>query len=827
MAPNETDKLPHILLKDTALTEPYTPFPSRGKTFKLPPRDRQAHGQKLLRKFEQLRHDSDQLIKEQKAYGIDAGNGIYVQFESDPEFELKFESLEVIRSGIELLAVQMVGGKNLATVFVPEGKLDILTKKVADYLKKETPKGLPRNKELVESVGDIRRAALEALWTDDKAIFPRTDDQKIWWEVWLRSGDDPKGIVQFFKEHAERIGITVNGEVIQFPDRTVVAAHGTKAQMSRSVKLLNCVAELRMTKETADFFSEMDAIEQREWMEDLQGRVSPPSGDFPVACLLDTGVNRLHPLLVNYLDDSDMHAYDPSWNETDNNGHGTEMAGLVLYGDLVEALASPGTVRLTHNLESVKVLPSRGQNPPHLYGDITAESIARAEVQNPVQNRVVCLTVSATDDRDRGRPSSWSARIDNLCSGFDDYDSQRLIVVAAGNTPAEDRHHYPNSNMSDFGIHDPGQSWNAITVGSYTEKEKIDPNKYPGWSVIAPLGDLSPCSSTSMTWQRPWPTKPDVVFEGGNMAIDPVDGNADYVDSLQLLSTHFQHAVKPFVTTGDTSAATALATRMAAILMAQYPDYWPETIRALIVHSAEWTEKMRERFRLQKKRDYENLLRYAGYGVPDLNRALWSAENTVTLIAQDSLQPFEKRNSSYVTNDLNLHQLPWPVEVLQELGETEVEMRVTLSYFVESNPARRGWGRKYSYASHGLRFDVKRPLETFDGFRQRINRKARDEEGGRSTEPPADKEWVLGPNLRKHGSIHSDTWRGTAASLAERGYVAVYPVIGWWRENPRHQRWNKHARYSLVVSIRSPETEVEFYSVVKNIVRQPVEIKIS
>jgi hypothetical protein len=413
-----------------------------------------------------------------------------------------------------------------------------------------------------------------------------------------------------------------------------------------------------------------------------------------------------------------------------------------------------------------------------------------------------------------------------LCSGFDD-DFQRLIFVAAGNTPEDDRHHYPHSNMGDFGIHDPGQAWNAITVGAYTEKGDIDPTKYPGWSTIAQVGDLSPCSSTSMTWQRPWPTKPDIVFEGGNMAIDPTVGNADYVDSLQLLSTYFQHTIKPFVTTGDTSAATALATRMAAVLMAQYPDYWPETIRALMVHSADWTEKMLERFSPRKKKDYENLLRYAGYGVPDINRALWSAENTVTLIAQDSLQPFEKKGSSYVTRDLNLHQIPWPAEVLQELGETEVELRVTLSYFIESNPARRGWGRKYSYASHGLRFDVKRPLETLDAFRQRINQKARDEEGGRVTESPTDKEWVLGPNLRKHGSIHSDMWRGTAASLAGRGYVAVFPVIGWWRESPRHQKWKKRARYSLVMSIRSPEIEVELYTAVQNIIKQPIEIKIS
>lgn len=826
MAQNETDKLPHILIADTAHTEPYTPIPSRGRTFKLPQRQRQLHGQRLLRQFDRLRQETDAIIAEQKAFGIDAGNGIYVQFESDPEFELKFESLEALRSGIELLAVQTFQKKTLATVFVPERKLNILIDKVADYLEKETPKGVAKNKQLVESIAEIQKAALEALWTDDRELLPEADNQEIWWEVWLRTGDDPLGIVGFFKEHAQRIGISVSNEIINFPDRTVVAVYGTKDQMSKSVKLLNCIAELRLAKETADFFTAMDAIEQREWVDDLENRVNPPPDGCPVACILDTGINNSHPLLIEVLDGSDMHAYNPSWNVTDHHGHGTEMAGLAIYGDLVEVMTNAGTIELTHDLESVKILPPHGQNPPQLYGDITAESIARTEVQNPNRKRVVCLAVSATDDRDRGRPSSWSARIDNLCSGFDD-DYQRLILIAAGNTPIEDRHHYPYSNMSDFGIHDPGQSWNAITVGAFTEKGSLDPADYPGWTLIAPIGDLSPCSSTSMTWQRPWPIKPDIVFEGGNMAIDPAAGNADYVDSLQLLSTHYRHNLKPLVPTGDTSAAAALAVRMAAILMAQYPDYWAETIRALIIHSAEWTEKMMERFNPQTKREYENLLRYGGFGVPNLGRALWSAENAVTLIAQDSLQPFEKKSSRYVTRDLNLHQIPWPAEILQELGETEVEMRVTLSYFVESNPARRGWGRKYSYASHGLRFDVKRPLETFNKFRARINQKARDEEGGRTTESPADSEWILGSNLRKLGSIHSDTWRGTAASLAERGYIAVYPVIGWWRESPRHQRWNKRARYSLVVSIRSPETDVELYSAVQTIIRQPVEITIS
>lgn len=146
MPDNDPNKLSHILIANTARTEPYTSPSSGGKTFELPQRQRLTHGQKLQRQFDQLREESQGVIAEQKAFGIDAGNGIYIQFESEPEFELKFESLEAIRSGIELLAVQQIDNKTYATVFVPEGKLDILAKKVADYLEKDTKKGQPRNK---------------------------------------------------------------------------------------------------------------------------------------------------------------------------------------------------------------------------------------------------------------------------------------------------------------------------------------------------------------------------------------------------------------------------------------------------------------------------------------------------------------------------------------------------------------------------------------------------------------------------------------------------------------------------------------------------------
>lgn len=172
---------------------------------------------------------------------------------------------------------------------------------------------------------------------------------------------------------------------------------------------------------------------------------------------------------------------------------------------------------------------------------------------------------------------------------------------------------------------------------------------------------------------------------------------------------------------------------------------------------------------------------------------------------------------------MSIHSLPWPVEVLQGLGETPVEMRVTLSYFIEPNPARRGWKAKHRYASHGLRFDVKTPLESLDEFRQRINKAARDEEYERSSSSDSPR-WFLGPDIRSLGSLHSDRWTGTAVELADRGFIAVYPVIGWWRERHQLEKWNKHARYSLVVTIRTPETEVDVYTPVANMIATEIDL---
>ena len=838
----------HFLLKGVTEIEP---FRSRGmgQRREVPVRNRQQHSSNLREQLAEVQASSDSAVAIQRDSGITEGLGISVEFESFPDIDLAFESLSREKSGIELLNVRRddsraEGEVTQATVFVPDGKITHFEDLIRDYVdQKKNARGHPRdNQRLVDAILRIRAATLRALWTDTSE-FPSEDEGALWWEVWLPAGKDRQGVLSGFRARVAAMepgfaaAIESNNSMdtqtvdasmrvaegqIYFPERTIILVHASVTQMQQSILLLNSIAELRRARDTAEFIDSLLPDEQQEWLDNLITRsIYPLEGDtVPHVCLLDTGVNRGHRLLEPALAASDVHTVQPSWGTDDGDGHGTEMAGLALAGNLLEHLVTGDTIHFPHRLESVKLLPFDGANGggPVLHGYITSEAVSRPEIQAPDRLRVFGMAVTARDGRGRGQPSAWSAAIDKLAADMDAQGANpRLLALSAGNTQYGDWGLYPASNDTD-GIHDPGQAWNALTVGAYTDLVEITEPDVNGHWAIAPGGALSPFSTTSLTWQDSWPLKPDVVLEGGNVAQSPL--GPCQMDSLSLLTAFHKPNERPFTTTCATSAATAQAARLAALVMAEYPELWPETIRGLIVHSAEWTQAMLQSYlpgdRTPTKTDYARLIRRCGFGVPDLNRALWSLANSLTMVIEETLHPFRRVKSQLpVLRDMQLHSLPWPVEILEDLGDEPVEMRVTLSYFIEPNPSNRGVRSRYRYESHGLRFDVKRPRESVLDFRSRINLAARgEEEGVRSTD--TDSSWLIGPQQRHKGSIHSDIWRGTASDLASRGYVAVYPTAGWWKTRPTLERYDQPARYSLIVSISTPQTTIDLYTDVES-----------
>lgn len=825
------ERYSHILLEGFTEPEPFRSPQMGGSQKAIPNRNRRNQSTILLNQLNEVRNEfeSSRGIQEEAEMLDDLG--IQVEFESFPDIELAFDRLARERSGIELRNIRHLDNLTFANVFVPDGKLGHFERLITDYLeeKKDSIGRSRDNQRLIDTIRRIRAATLQSLWTDEKE-FPSEGNKQIWWETWLASRGNGENAAQIFRNLAETQGIFVQRGDLIFPERVVLLLRASIEQMQQSMPVLNCIAELRHPRETAEFFDSLTPTEQEEWLSDFLNRTEfmPVGSNIPHVCLLDTGVNRGHSLISPALDRIDMYTVKPGWGTDDSEGHGTRMAGLSLFGDMTALLTSNDTVEIKHRLESVKLLLKDGETgtDPHHHGYLTVEAVAHPEIKFPERARIFGMTITARDNRDRGQPSAWSSSLDHLASDADaDGQNPRLLIVAAGNIEnLRAISEYPTSNDSD-GIHDPAQAWNVLTVGACTDLVSIDNPDAGSYRTIANQGGLSPFSTTSLLWQEHWPMKPDVVLEGGNAAKDSL--GAVSMPSLSLLTTHHHPADRAFITTNATSAATALASRMTAQIMAEYPQLWPETVRALIAHSAEWTDSMRHSYLPRRnqlrKGDYVQLIRRCGFGKPDLERALWSVANSLTMVVQDNLNPFKRDQGKPVSlNEMNLHRLPWPIEGLLDLSETEVEMRVTLSYFIEPNPSTRGVRSRYRYESHGLRFDIKRPTETVDEFRRRVNQIAREETNDSSVSSE-DQGWLIGPNGRHKGSLHGDIWQGSAADLAERGCIAVYPTTGWWKTRQALEQYDREARYSLVVSIKAPEIDIDLYTEVVN--KVPVAIE--
>lgn len=822
------DRRRHLVLANTSTAQAFTAPSSGGGSSAVPVLDRAQHGNALKAQLLALRQVVQQAVAAQKEQGLESGLGLQVQFVGQPDVALAFESLgyEVGKDAqkkIEVLSVRVDGDTTYANVFVPDGKLAHFEKYVEDYLaeRKNVRGHALDHHALLNTISAIRRAEVRALWTDDPTLLPQDPAEAIWWEVWLPVRGDRQAVLADFRKLAALAECQVSDHHISFPERTVVLMFGSEQQFSTSVMTLNRVAELRRAKETAHFFDGMTPVEQQEWVDETLARLTVASDEdsTPRVCLLDSGVNRAHPLVAPFVGSADLHTVNPAWGVDDTANHGTGLAGLVALGDLSAALATAEPLVVSHRLESVKLTPEQGANAgdSRQHGYLFAEAVSRPEIAAPNRPRVFTSAVTSDDERDRGRPSAWSSTVDRLASDYDgDGQFPRLFVLCAGNTQdAQSWNAYPVS-LGSRGIRDPGQAWNALTVGAYTEKVTITEPDAQGFVPVAPSGGLSPFTRTSNGWASAWPLKPDVVFEGGNVGKDGL--GAIGINSLNLLTVHNLPQERLFTTTNATSAASALGARMAAQLMAAYPALRPETIRALIVHSAEWTAAMRTVYLPAhghpSKSDYVNLIRHCGWGVPSLERALWSAGNSLTLVVEDLVHPFKKvTGKGVVSRDMNLHALPWPKAQLEALPpDTQVELCITLSYFIEPNPSARGTSSKFYYPSHRLRFDVQRPLDaTTDDFVARINAAAEREDDGDPIDP-RDPNWLLGDRQRHRGSLHQDIWRGTAAELANRGFIAVYPAKGWWRTRPAQERYDLPARYSLIVSIRTPETNVDLYT---------------
>lgn len=847
--------LPHIIVPIDPRPEPFQGVgSSRNGDDRNPIANPNEHGRRLSRELKEA-------LEAASPNGEIEREGTYITFESFPGLELALNSLDPRLRGEhpELVAVRKVASAEgeifEATVYIPDGQKQYFVKKLNQYVETST-EDKRKNANLVEGIKRIGRATVRELWTDPDEEFPDADNVAQWWELWLRNKDGKER--ERLESFAERDGLKTSANYLGFGDRTVVLIEATVEQLTTAFESLDDLAEIRRPHEIPTVLSDLAPREQKEWLDDLSHRTTYADKFAPTVCILDRGVDSSHPLLAPALEKGSLHSASQEWqHDPVRRSHGTEMAGLALFGDLQTLFRTLHPVNLKHQLESVKILSDADgdEHEPDVYGAVTARAVDQPEITNIDRKRVFMMAVTAQQSAESttaGRPTGWSAAIDALAYGraIDDTKTQltyldrnerrhpRLFVVSAGNIRLQEPRDHSIDLMDDHlersdgaPVEDPAQAWNAITVGAYSETDDMDgaPKEFKGYVPIAERGELSPTSRTSVSFEKHhWPFKPEVVAAGGNLALSPNRNSVDTPPNLGILTTRLSTHGQGYLTeTRDTSAATAQVASIAAGIYAAYPQLNPEAVRALLVHSARWTEAMKPNFdgKLKKAELTEKLRRY-GMGVPSLERAIYSATDALTLVQESSIRPFEKsaNRSERSIREMNLHELPWPTNQLYELAGTEVSMRVTLSYFIEPNPSRRGWKGRYAYPSFGLRFATKKRDEDIEQFRKRINKRARLE-GEVSPEQKTEEGWLFGSTQHKApGSLHTDIWTGDAADLANKGAIAIYPVGGWWKFNKDADQSDLGVNYSLVVSIESPETEVDLWTPVSQLISAPIEV---
>ncbi len=790
------------------------------------PRIRAQHGARLQAEMQAAFVDADAALPQDDR--LEPPQGIFLEVElrkgSNPEATLE-RKRDKVRPGAVLTSEDQ---KVRVVLFVPDDARPILQSILDEYTGGDVnARGEPPKKDKVEPIEAIRRARLETFWTDEPNALPQQPEDEIWWEAWCYSGMEDK-----VREAAQQINCIVSEEHywLKFPEATVLPIRATRITLELLLFATAGISELRRASASPVFFIESDSEDQTQWTEDLADRVIWPAGDAPAVCLLDTGVNRAHILLEPAVSSDDLLTINADWGATDHAGHGTGMAGLALLGDLTPRLEDQGEIELQHRVESIKILPPIGfpDNDPKSYGSITQSAASLAEINKPGRRRVFCLAVT-NENVSGARATTWSSAIDQAAvgkmPGDEENAPQRLFVVSAGNAPPE----IDVNNIlpaDELPIEDPAQAWNAISVGGYTNKTDIDDDGYDSWAAMAEAGDLSPFTRTSVIWpQSRTAFKPDVVMESGNRAISPAGTEALSLDSLALLTTGENVGAQPLTPFAATSAAAAQCARLATQLSGAYPDFWPETIRALIVHSAEWTPKM-----IQELNDAggmtarQPLLRKFGHGVPDFGRAAASAENHLALIAQNEITPFQVENGQKKFADCHFYKLPWPKPLLEDLGEQDVRLKLTLSYFIEPNPGRFASIDSQRYQSFGLRFDLKRRSESEGDFVKRTNPKEREDPLGPGPNGGDNSGWKFGPNSVSAGSLHSDEWVGSGVDLAARDVVCVKPVIGWWRQSAKNCR--RTGRYALIATLSAPNLEIDLHTPIQLAVENELGIDI-
>lgn len=551
--------------------------------------------------------------------------------------------------------------------------------------------------------------------------------------------------------------------------------------------------------------------------------------DAPLAAVLDSGIFTGNPLLENVVVAEEE--FDTTENTTtDMNGHGTGVAGIVVYGDFTNSIET-GNFKPLVRVCNGKIMHDEEGNPCFPDG-IRPEQIVREAIEyfnKEFGCRVFNLSVG---DREYlysgGRQFAWAEMLDQLARELD-----VVIIISAGNVSAPELKEFSSREelmnqsrnqlfMPEHRLIDPATSALGITVGSITRFD--EPSVVPNRITSVPAGKKDHLSVfTRIGKGVNGAIKPDVVDYGGNYAVSQLmrSRNRWVTNDLGLLEPTLNNTNDKIFrgycgTSFSAPHVTHIVARIERALEKQLQEKpSANLIRAIFINSArytddmvEWADKSEDSLYTGKSNPkQERKLRLYGYGRAD-DSLLYSDYNRVTLFTEDKLS----------LRSFHLYKIPVPKDFLQ------IKANKVISISLAFNPITR-LSRK-DYLTNNLWFEVFRRIDEETLVLYKAKKKSgEDEEDDLDKLPDENKAKDFKPGYTEinKGTLQQRIWqksaRGGSDLLWDENEPYIY-ILVTGKERFKYAEQEIPQEYALAITFSyESEEDIKLYTKLKNQVR--------
>ncbi|MEW6491714.1 MAG: S8 family peptidase [Cyanobacteriota bacterium] len=563
--------------------------------------------------------------------------------------------------------------------------------------------------------------------------------------------------------------------------------------------------------------------------------VIPPPEDHCGVLVIDSGVQRGHPLIAPVLGEADVFPDAQrqfiKGGPDDEGGHGTNVAGIAIYGN-IEKCIEQRSFDPTAWLFSARVTDENNQYDEDLLLETQLREAILAFIEQYPNCKIINISLGNAEQiyGDGLKQFRLAARIDEIAY---EYQHKNIVfVISAGNAFYEEaKSHeqlltdYPKYLLNKSArIIDPATSAISLTVGSlsFGRGSSADSSDVRRQAIANLPGYPSPFTRTGFGVDGM--IKPDVVDFGGDLAL-----NLDYREDLGLprprvlpdneagvsvLTLAKDYFGSLFQMCSGTSFAAPPIANLAAQLFTKYPDASSNLIRVLIANSATLPREIPLEFQCQKKqskgqktKQINKQLAIYGYGQPNLQRAMYSAENYVIL---------QEDNISIPVGSFHIYEIPpLPSEFFQTPG-TRI-LSIALAFDPPTRPTRGD-----SYLGVTMEFNLFKKIarESIVNAYVAASKTASPEQFTEISMKNLKKkhssgivvELSPGANLRKKGTLQ----RGQVEIIKSKGYEnnSMYLVVSCNRKWAKPDEVDMQ-RYALVACISHSDPKVDLYNRLK------------